>query len=56
MPGDGNSSRFVQLLVANTSARIDRDERKKGELGKPSDHAPVLAEFDLSGERVSRPA
>ncbi len=40
---------FATRLLSErcTSARIDREERKKGEVEKPSDHAPVLAEFDL---------
>ena len=29
-----------------TAARVDRDERKKGKVGKPSDHAPYIAELD----------
>lgn len=29
------------------SAGVDRDERGESELGKPSDHAPVLAEFEM---------
>ncbi len=28
-------------------AAVDREERAESELGKPSDHAPVIAEFDL---------
>jgi exodeoxyribonuclease-3 len=34
------------LSDACTAAYVDRDERKGK---KPSDHAPVLAEFDVSG-------
>ena len=33
--------------AATTAAEIDRDERKKGTFGKPSDHAPVIVEFAL---------
>ncbi|MDP2576712.1 MAG: hypothetical protein Q8W48_03310, partial [Candidatus Palauibacterales bacterium] len=35
------------LAARSTSVRVDREERAESELGKPSDHAPVIAEFDL---------
>ena len=35
------------LARCSAAAWVDRNERKKGEVDKPSDHAPVIAEFDI---------
>ncbi len=35
------------LAALSTGAYVDREERKESELGKPSDHAPVIAEFNI---------
>lgn len=42
---------FATESLAETSVEcwVDRDERKKGSFGKPSDHAPVIGEFHWSG-------
>ncbi len=36
------------LAARCVASWIDREERAEDELGKPSDHAPVIAEFDLA--------
>lgn len=35
------------LARRSTHAAVDREERKKGTVEKPSDHAPVIVEFDV---------
>ena len=37
------------LAARCTKVWVERNERKKGKVGKPSDHAPVIAEFELEG-------
>ena len=37
----------VPVAEASTTAWVDRNQRKGGRADKPSDHAPVVADFDL---------